>query len=682
MANKKIIPVTENDIITSNFSLIPQDAQIKSRTWEDSFRESISPLIRGGLVNAGRVAGGMVAAPSGPVGIAAGALGGGTAVDLAYQNLQRSFPRALGAPPEDIKSSLIDAGFNTVLDAGGSGLINKFAPAASKTILAAKEALQERMPGLSPPSTQYRDRLKYEVLNKFFPQKPGFVAQEALAADPNFPNLTVGQATGSEFADIITNIFTPQSKLQQIYGEQKDYLSTEAKQLGSKVGGKLFEHPTARFDAARVGSQTAKAAYKTAEKVEDELYDIAEKQLIPQNKLNAYRVVQGKPATLYDANGRPITTPGKPTLEPIIVEGPVYPTKTNSYANTVIKDIDEFMTDPTNELGRDPDVLSSLKQIKDRLVTFRNVAVTEDGKTVISYKTAKNTKLALADLFEKAPDGVKKRFSETIYTLRNLLSGDIKDSSKSWNQEARAALLKAHRQTQSNIQKFESKIGKKLVNRFNDPDIIQEDILKQATSSRAEAAQYISAVGGRREIGTHFLKDVLDRSYDVEGNFSAERALEHLAEKDEISRTVLSSDQRSQLTNLLRKMQLVPSHSTATAKVAVNIRRAGATIGLAGAAVASLANNDLRQGVYTYGTLLLTFGLTKPVVQKLMLNPQNARMLSRLVTLPPESTVAQGLLKNLMKGPLKGVQFEMQYANGEPAGTGEIKSDGKIHPVK
>lgn len=637
-----------------------QAATIRAETWEDRFRDTIAPFVRGGLVNLGRVAGGAAAAPSGPAGMAIGALGGGTAVDLAYQNLQGSFPKVLGAPPSEFGEQLKEAGFNTVLDAAASGLINRVTTPLSKLAI--------------------KDRLKFEFLNKFFPQKPSFPAEEALRTDPNFPNLTVPQATQSEFGDVLTNIFTPQRKMQQIYAGQREYLGKEAEQLGQKVGGTLLRQSTPTFEAARVGSAKAKVAYKTAEKVEDDLYNIAEKQLIPQNKANAYRVIQGKPVTIFDASGKPVTTPGKPTLEPIVIDGPVYPKKANSFANTVIADIDEFIKDPTNALGRDPDVLTSLNQIRDRLITFRNVAVDDQGRTVISYKSAKNTKMALTDLFEKAPEGVRKRFSETIYALRNSLSEDIKDSSKTWNKAAQDALARAYRQTTSNVQKFESKTGKRIVNRFNDPDIIQEDVLRQALSSKQEAAQYINAVGGRREIGTQFFKDILDRAYDANGNFNAEQALEHLIAKDDIARTVLSADQRTQLTYLLRKMQLVPSHTPTTGKVAVNIRRAGAVIGLTGAAAASLATGDLKQGIYTYGALLGTFALTKPVIQKLMLNPQNARMLARLTTLPPESSVAQGIVKSFLKGPLKGIQFSMQYANGKPAGTWESKDDGKLYP--
>jgi hypothetical protein len=674
---KKRLPVEDTDIISVSSSK-GSTPQIRATTWEDKVREARLPIldlnlpeaIRGTLVNIGRVGGGIVGAAGGAAaggigavpGGAAGALLGGTAGDLAFQQLQRLNSRLFNAPPSTLSESLTTAGKNTVIDAGASAVINKLAGGLSKVV----------NPG----------RARLEVMRKLFPPNP--MKEEitsAIGRDPNF-NPTVAQATQASSPRVITDVMIPERELLPHYKGQANYLNQEAEKLVSKVGGPGTTREVENYTLAQVGSSKAKLERKTAEQIEDKLYDIAEKQLIPQNSRPAYKVKVEPPSTLFDARGNKITVPGKRTMEAINVIGPVWPKKAYTFANTVINDIDGFLNDPTNELGRDATVVTSLNDIKNRLSSMTNVAVDLQGNPIISYNAAKNTKAVLTDIFEKAPEGVRKRFSESIYALRNSLSADIKDSAEQWNPEARRALLQAYHQTKQNVARFESKLGKKVVNRFADPDIQQEQALAEAISSKTSALAYIAATRSRKEVGSAYLKGVLDLAYDTNGNFKAESAIQRLVESDDIARTVLSSDQRNGLKDLLRKMQSVPQGEGVTAKVAVNIRRAGATIGLSGGLISGIATGSVPVGAYTYAGIVAGFPLARKVVRNLMLDPQNARIMARLTKLPPGHPEAQRLTKILFKGALKGEQFHLQYEDGRPVGTFEAREDGRLHPVK
>lgn len=645
---------------------------LKPTTGADTFRENFAAPIRSGLVTGGRVAGGAIAAPTGnPLLIGGGSVLGGMAGDQAYQVLQSVFPRLFGArETTNPLESTTESGVNTLLDYGVDRLAAPLSSGIGK--------------GLTRSG---RDELKNNILQKFFRVNPTIPVQETLSVAPDF-DVDLAQATQNSRARVVRDILFRQEALNE-FATQQPKLAQEANEMLTGIAGKpttIATTPRTVAVRATVSAEGEKLALRAEER---SAYNYAEKNVIPKVKTTAITTKEvPQDTTLLDSRGNQVLPSTKMVNEAVEITGPVYVNNTLEKASEIVTDIDKVLTDKTNMLTTDPEALTALQKLKDKLSVFINVPVDpKNSKPVISYESAKANKQVLNDFLETAPEMVKQRYVKSVQVMRDLLSKDIHETANTeWPVEARDALNAAYNKTKAMAARFDPQLARNLTS--NDPDVIKESMLNQALSNVQMARQFKAAVGSRDELGTEYTRRLLQSAQDEKGFFNGKKALDQYYATYDIAQESLSAQDRKGFEYLMKRMQAVDPKLGESGHVAFAIRHGGAILGLSVGAIRGVSSlvesgdpgaafkTGATAGALTGGAFIGTVALSRPMLRKLFFDPKNARIAAQLVSIPPQSSQAQLLMRGLLRTAFKGAQIQTQY------GPYIVAPDGKLDPVK
>lgn len=625
-----------------------EDLKITNSNWQDTFRNFISAPLRGFTRFGGEAVGGTAGARLGPQGALAGAAGGGILADQLFtQTLGRISPRTFGGPSEDpfadLKSSALETGADLAFEKG--------------------------LPFL-------RQTLKTKALQKFFPSNPNIPTNDAVSTLPLDFQPTVGQATGNRTAQWLENIVIPEVKRDTRVFQQQKALRIEADRLAQNITGGLYQVDKKRL--AELSADKSKDLFKVIHKERKDLYDTAE-AAINNEQVPGFRV-EFKPASgLLDKSGKPI--PGGPTLVSTAVIGPVYPNHTRNFATEVLKTIDEITGNPNNLAYQTPEAKASISALRNKVQSFTaGNLLTVDGKPVMQYATAKADKDELNSLLRTIPYEAKTRLAETIKALRNTISEDIKESSATWSDETRTALDRAneyHINTFKQI--FGNKIGGMLSKsgKYANAEVIEEQLLDRAFASATLAEQFVKSAGTPKYLAGEYIKRFISEMQDTNGVMMGTRGVQYLENTAEVAKKFLSADQRKQLKNFARQVQVATWKEGEIPRTSIAFRGAYMALNLtAGVLTTKFTGSPLAGAI---GLAVIPY--LRGELSNMMLNPANARIAARLARLPAGSPESTTLMKQLFRTGLKGARFEVQTVTGESLGLFEAKSDGKIHPV-
>lgn len=635
-----------------------QKAIIAPITWEDRLRNAnilgltLPDIIRGSTVGVGAV-GGSTFGPGGTI-------LGGMAGDLAYQLSQKFAPRIFGTAPEGMVAPFKTAAQNVLLNELAGPVISKVAGGLS--------------PGVGSLASQdIRESLKRSALGRLFPENP--LKQEVSTAFRGMPEAEfnqfkpdIAQVTQSPLAYTLRDIFAPHEAFEKVAGQQAITRTARDKFL-SAVAKRPVTVSEPVENIAQIATKSAARRYQ--------FYKQSENQLWENFKSKAKINIENATQTVID----PVSKTAK--VIPVQLRSPVKINTTTENAQRIINDIREEIGKQV--YGLDQDSTNQLTKIFDRLSPYVNPPRNKAGEPVLDYFITNLDKQTLTTdigtLAEKLPGDLRNRLLGATNAIRNSLGHDIMQSAqKDWPKDIGQSYIRANTKSINNISRFNNKIAQDIrATGLNDADIIKEDVLNRAISSTQEAKQLVRSVGGKEEGATFLVQNIFKSSTDANGNILGEKAIQQLTNKQDIANVFLTSDQRSQLKLLLRRVQAAPPELSMTGKVAVWIRGAGAVMGITGGLLSGIQTGNISTGVMT-GTAILTGikGVEK-FTKDVILNPKYARLLAEGTTLKPSSQRAMQIMTTLFKGPLRGVQFQVQY--GGQNKLMEAREDGRLHEV-
>lgn len=626
-------PLKDNPGINSNVSLPTKDTgqDLQSSNWQDTFRESLAPILRTIGVDAGRAGGSALGAligagtPAEAVSIPAGNALGGVGADQLYQLMQRFSPRTFGAPPNSVGDSLLESGEQTAYSAAGQGL-GKLAGSV------AKKLIPENLFSGSAPRTQ--------------------VFRDALKTGPDL-DPSVGQSTGNRVANVIEDVFSPAKKANLVQ-KQQGILKQEAQDLLDKTsGGTVKSFDVADVSPAQIAKQgeaKAQAMFDSAKQSERAKWDNATAKINQEQEL----------ATTFDkSNGQQKTFP---------MQGPVFIHKLQGVSQQLDTDLESTINSTA-----DPRTKAILTDLQNNIKPYLEPPVTARSlEPVLPYDGLKATRdLLWATIKDK---DLPPQVSMKVGLLRKVaatIDEDIASTAgNNWQPGTAQALNQAKAKTRGIADAF---YDDKELGNLN-PDLAHKKALSTALDSPDAARAYRVQTGNRTELGTTFFRDITRNATDATGYFDGSKAFKELTDRGDVAKQVATSDLRSKWSDLFKKMAAVtPPSGNAPGTTSFMIKNGAAVLSI-GSGVAGGLMGGAAAGIGAGGSMLAATALSHKVVEKLFYNSRSVYLLGQLVKATPGSAAAASISKTLLKGYLNGQIFETQY--------GKMRADdGQLVPI-
>jgi hypothetical protein len=659
-------PVSRTD-----FSAVSSADTIRPETQQDVNREWIAPLVKGGMVNYGRLQGVTAGtALGGPPGGFIGGLLGGMSGSGLYQLLQQQDPKSWGAPPEN---AIHQAVLDPALDLFGQGVLNKTQRGLSylKNTGGVKNAVAEKF------------------LGHFQNEDPAYSARfgAALRDDPNFP-VDAFTATQNPTLGLIRNALLSRKERTELPKVTAYAEKSVNKLLSEFAGGVPTTVKSTSEQVMEKTPQLVKGAYDTIRSQEKTLHTAAE------GTIRNYRVQVYKPETvpsnLVDPNGNPL--PPTTRMVPTNVEGPITLTKTSSYAEYVTSQLDHEIELANKAGGMDPETMKSIETMKARLKPFIDTALDANGNPTVSYITAKQSKGELYRILDKVDPDLRARYAGQLETLGSLISKDMKASIGRWDDPlAKDLAQRARGKTLERVGRFGSDIAKQFRDAVDDVDVSPEKIANAAINNGTVGIQnYLKTGADVAPVRAELARRIFDRAYDpATGTFKGSAANNAWNELRGHMDLVTNNQQRSQAKFLMDRLQLAESKSTpgetsvklgatraafyVSGSVLKNLLASASVGGIAGYGSTGNASGAMSGAAIGAGTYIGAIYLGKKVLEEKFFDPQFARALAELAPLNPTSPAA-ALQYRKVFNLLNGVRLEFQ---NKPF----IVEDGKLVPA-
>jgi hypothetical protein len=607
----------------------------------------------------------------GPVGTVAGGLLGGVAGGLGSYLLAKKATDILNASDsskvspiptgEDWRQGLINQAFNQ-----GAQVIG-----ASKTIPAVTNFLADHP-------------LLRSIMN-FFPQQN---LPEDISA-MRTGSRSVGEATGSKPLKYLETHYGKQELIDLRTKQQAEQLAKLNALRGTSQGTK--ELSEAGQVAVASNFAESQANYKN-------LYDQFDKQVIEPN-INTVNVVTGyeapTPSTIIDPTtgqlGAP--TPGKPIIEQQVVRLGVPLLETQKYAGESDAALSKFLGE--ENWKNLPDYLQTkyktvLGLIKDSInPTEIQLPGGETSKLAFKeYESLKETRTQLGDLINANKNDRAK--VAAFSGLRDALDRDISARLNIADPSGAAEALRQQAQdafgTHQDIFKpIMDRVYKEYPNlgKMSDP----EEMFRGATSDPETASQLKNAFRPAELpiLKQGMMNQVIQDSYDSASKlFDVDKIIRTVTDENSAFRRVFSQGTLDGVEDVLRGMRTQNPGNLQTGR-GIGFNAARLAIPVVGGALASLAgtNTSERTAIGLGTAIAFTFGPSQ-FVNRVLLNPENAKIAATLGRTAANSPQAQLLVRTLMKGGLRGVQGYVTSTNSDFSNQGRseraahINSQGQI----
>lgn len=529
---------------------------------------------------------------------------------------------------------------------------------------------------------------------------PGIKGKIVRSADPvvreawenlakRYPNLfkklqpTLGQVTGSRGTQTAENV-AQGTLLRKIEQQQFNILSSEgAPRVFSDISQGNYGVATSQM-------------YKNFQKVLHSNWDRAKSEVsnaykIPQafadnHTMTIRKVVGEEPAK--------IIRPGEsvprmiPQIEETVIAGPIETSNARIFARKLKDDLDAFITGdeftalPPTFQGQ----LTKAKAAVDSLLEGTKYEAADGTiKTmhVLEYKTAKEFATALRNA-SWVENAFSDRAKGAMSYLSHQLKGDIKESMAiMWKNgtAARAAYERAdtlntalHRKFPKQVQKFGGLSG-------TDDIITGDDFVEFAFKDPERLQKFMDVTpGSKPELQGEYLSQLFYDSIDpANQTFKPDEAIKRFSgiRKGTVEDTLFSPEQQKTINSLLRVMKKV-SETKQAGEVAFKMREYSFAIQLAARALSSPVTTGAALVGAGGGISVLTgslaglaipaFGLTamfgaKQFTKRVLMDPRNARIVTRLAKMKPYSPEAIAHSKNLLIA-LKGLPIMLEWPNG------------------
>ncbi len=481
---------------------------------------------------------------------------------------------------------------------------------------------------------------------------------------------SVGQVTGSPFAQFFERNLGPAKTKIALGHEQQDFMSDLAHQLRIK-----FTQPEkilpqrargAIPDVEEIGQAAQKAIKSNFREVQRDVT-----QLYGQVKFDAERAQQtfqrktGEVPAGWNAQGQ--FEAAKPIFEGVTVKGPIDYSPVAQSLKTVKPELDKLIEGlPQDTPGKWR--LNQFKKVVDDLVTPKidaqgNEVYISDWSVIKQFRTQVN------DALNKKIFGDLKYEESGLKKIADSLGPVIEDSVKNlWEPAAPGALRRLQEANEANIIKkeiFNPRVRKEVYgSRANPADASQ--IFNTARDNPEAAGEMIKALSpeGQREIRSQFYEDIIKKS--------PESALEAL--KSPQYKKVFSSSDRADLADFFRATRRVKPEDSHLGSYSVARVAAYTGIGL-GVGGGEYLMNDKSFPVYSLAGATFLFG-GRQFAKNVLLNPRFARAASRLARLDPDANESKFLRKTILTA-MRGTEFTLKLANGDEQ-KAKVTQEGKI----
>lgn len=495
----------------------------------------------------------------------------------------------------------------------------------------------------------------------------------------NTPNLdrSMGDVTGSAK---LKSMETRQGKdaLVDLRNTQKKQQVDEINNLFQKIGGQgnppstaPAPQPDLTATVGRQGQQALADAYNSSKGKYEGLYNQFQKQVIEPNTHNI-KVVTGygpdTPSSIIDpSTGQPgPPTPGGPIVEDRQVELPTFLNRTAQYAKDSLPKLNQYIGPDAYE-NLPPTVQSKYKRISKLLedISTPTQVMTDSGDIVETpiknYDAVKQTRTDLQSLIDNST-GIKKK---TLTELSKFMDQDINGTLNGIDPSGNASALRdqanaaygAHRDTFDPILERVYKNGDASLKQFEDP----QHMFDAADTDPAIARKLRGAFRDQDlpVLKTGMLSTAFDKAYDpASKSLNVDALLSKITASDSPYKSVFTPTELANTEQVLRGLRTQNAGAMQTGK---GLGFYGGRFALAaggGAAGAMMGHDTGSRALGTIagaGTALIAPSI---FVNRVLLNPTNARIAAQLSKLPADSPTARMLTQTLLKGALKGVQIE------------------------
>lgn len=175
-----------------------------------------------------------------------------------------------------------------------------------------------------------------------------------------------------------------------------------------------------------------------------------------------------------------------------------------------------------------------------------------------------------------------------------------------------------------------------------------------------------------------FLARIIEKSTDGT-TFKLGQPIKELMANKEAYGRFFTAAERAPIDQLMRTMERVAPEAVSTGNASLSMAQKGGMV-VAGSLLASVLPGHLLGAFGGAGALALGAEVgAQSFVKKILLNPTNAKIVSQLAKMPPNSQQAKILSNHLFLG-MKGAQIALRQPEGGIIGWGTIGENGKWQP--
>lgn len=593
-------------------------------------RNVISPALRSGAINTGAAVGTALAGPLNaiPGGGTAARLGMGAIFDQAYQGAQQLLPKWLGAPPDNMEDAVKESFSNSGKEMAGNYIFGKIGQGVS--------ALADRT-GIKGKLLEYMGKKAQKNMD------PADLAriQEMQKAAPT----TVGQSTQNDFYQALEDTTNPLSKKQDFHVPQQKELTAKAWTATTSQTKK---------QAAETATTRAASNFEIAKNVEKLAYDRLK---------NETKGVKGTVAWSLDPTGQTIKHE---------VFAPVSIPRTFQGFKEVEAGLEQQLksADLTGPVRKDVEkLLTEVKQVTNAPHIWENGQQT-NVLGMDNLRTLKNRFDDILTSEEFAP--LKTRLGGLMEKGRNTLSADLNDPANlvGWSDRAKKALFDAHKASNAKYSIYEVDTAAKLAKAFRDPNMDKTEALEAAMKSVQTMEAATKAIGSRAPLRDAYIVKALReegglKSLDAKGKpfIDGQKLQELINSKDERMEFLFSGPDGATAKKTLQEVG-----RTSEMFHPELFEEGRSSVGFIGdvlSAGAAAGQGNPVSFAYRFGKLVGKIPVTEKFVKSFLMNPENAKIITGLAKVPPQSKQAENLGK-LFFGALKAAQIKSQYQEAEP----------------
>jgi hypothetical protein len=605
---------------------------------------------------------GLGTAVGGPVGgVAGGALGG-----IASYLLSKKGIEAINADPKKYKGKDAVPTTQDLTDGILNQLFESGAPYVGKAIGKGVDFLG--------------DHPILRALAGKVPQQNSAADLNAIRRTPEVTR-TVGEALGSK---------PLQDMERQLGGSDliaiRDAQKAEQEKVLNVLRGRTNATPV---EIGKAGQKSLGDAFASSDGKVKQAYTQFQKEVIEPNTRDI-KVIQGytEPSAsgLLDANGQPVMSARTPIIETRKVELPVPLVGTKSFADAKGAELAKFLS--PEEFETLPTYLQAKYKSVNKLlqdVVQPTEIMAADGTTQSlafkEYNTLKEIRTQLGDLIGSTEGNKKRIFSQ----LSSAIDKDIEATLKATDPTGKAtalrdkanALYAEHKDIYDPVMKRVYKDGDVSLRQYEDPSA-----MFAAADTDPKVARQLRAAFKPTDLPvlkTGMMSQAIDKAFDpASGTFNVDELINKISAADSPYKSVFTPYELKATEELLRAVRGQNTLGMQAGR-AIDFNQGRIALAVGGALPGLLLGHDVKSRLEGAAGGAVVLGLAPSMfVNKILLNPTNARLVIDLAKTSANSPKANAIVQTLLKGALRGTQVSIQPEGKEPQ-SATIDKDGRLN---